>query len=609
MVNRIQTRFLTTLALGVIIVSPVLAAAEHSTPVTKDIRTLSQDFISSHGISPWMFFPKDNIKKIDTTEHPGYLTIWEAGRGEDIKGVLKDPIRINDYPLPWEFQLGFVQNAQALKGISENQINYAIGLNLVVTFSDPATWPKDRTQLPLDAHSLQVFVVHLGSVGEVYRPGVPGVRETPLNYSDPSPEVYLVYGRGDLAPNADGNWRIPYTWEGPAFAPGQAVSGSTSKEGGPASPAIRFIVRLDSPTLLEVGFGNGLQAGWRTKRVDVSRFGRITGVWEIGPILSLDKWIPHVLAPQLGLGRPPAWVDSLAARYKWLGGPTEQQDVAALSRMKTFFKIDAPDPSFEYYIDYADFYEDEPENIADLSTDFNIPGFLADQRWYQEGNAISETFSHPGYLTVTQYGNGGGWAMCPIQGLTMDLKHFKPPWEIEISFIPPDDSSPWNFWMTPALFDAKGKNLGQGWTPGVQNIPNLGTRFINHFGSPYEFQKSPTVNLEFEKPVPQSVMTHKPLDMLVQVVDASHLRVGFRAGSAHRWYFSKPFDTEKAFGRIGQIQSPCFASFQGEPGESGWGVGNYPRYEQFLIKYVHFRYGLSGSTSRDLSSQSHGMHP
>ena len=122
-----------------------------------------------------------------------------SGRGKDIKGLLEKPIRIDDYPLPWEFHLGLVQNYQAMKGISERQINYAIGLNLVVTFSDPSTWPKDRTRLPPQSHGLQLFLVHLGNVGEIYRQGVPQVKATPLNQFDPSPEVFLVYGRGDLA--------------------------------------------------------------------------------------------------------------------------------------------------------------------------------------------------------------------------------------------------------------------------------------------------------------------------------------------------------------------------------------------------------------------------
>jgi hypothetical protein len=573
--------------------SPTLLAQDSTPGQGANIRTLSQQFTDPNSMSPWIFVPNDNIKRIDTTEHPGYVTIWQAGHGEDIKGVLENPIKINDYPLPWEFHLGLVQNGQAQKGISEKQINYAIGLNLAVTFSDPSTWPKDRNQMPPDTHTLQVFVVHLGSIGENYRPGILGVRDSKLNYHDPSPEVYLVYGRGDLAPNAVGNWNVPYTWVGPDPAVADPVSGSWSKEGGPASTAIRFRVLMASPTSLQVGFGYGVHPGWRMKSIDVSRFGKITGIWQIGPIISLDRWIPDVLTAQLGVQKPPEWVDSLKARLGVLGGPDKEQSMSSVDLVKSFFKVDPPDPSFEYFVDYAIFYGENAHSIDDFSSDFDVPGFLADQQWYQEGNAITETYSHPGHLTVTQFGNNGGWAMCPIAVNSMDLKTFRPPLEMEIAFTGPNDAMPWNLWLTPTLIDAQGKNLGQGWNPGVQNIPGTGRRYINSFQEPDKFSKSPTINIEFEKPVPESILTHAPLYMLIQVIDKSHLRVGFRALKTDKWYLSKVFDTATTFGEIGQIQTPCFASFQGKPGELGWGIGNYPGYEQFLIDYIHFRYGLS----------------
>ncbi len=570
-----------------------LPAAGQTEGQKPDITRLSQEFIDPHSTAPWIFTPQDNIKQVDTTEHPGYVTIWEAGKGKDIKGILDKPINLDDYPLPWEFHLGLLQNAQAIKGLSEKQINYAFGLNLAVTFSDPSTWPKDRNELPPDTHSLQVFVVHLGSYGEVYRPGIPGVRDSALNYHDPAPEVYLVYQRGDLAPEGNGNWNIPYIWVGPEVHPGQIISGSFSKEGGPADFPVRFRVRMASRHQIEIGFGYGLHPAWRMRSIDTSKFGRMTGVWEIGPIISLDRWIPDVLPKELGIGYPPYWLDSLEGRYKWLKQPDEQEALAAVDRMKSFFKVDPPDPTFEYYVDYAVFYEDNPQNLEDLSTDFNIPGFIADRKWYQEGNAITETFSHPGHLTVTEYGNNGGWAMCPVGTGQLDLSGFKPPWEIEIAFTAPDDNQPWNIWLTPTLSDEHGKVLGQGWNPGVQNIPGKGRSFINSFQDPTVFGKSNTLNIEFEKPVPQAILTHKPLYMLIQILDDSHLRVGFRADKKDPWYYSKTFDTTTAFGKIGKLQTPCFASFQGMPGKLGWGVGNYPSYQQFLIDYIHFRSGAS----------------
>jgi hypothetical protein len=150
---------------------------------------------------------------------------------------------------------------------------------------------------------------------------------------------------------------------------------------------------------------------------------------------------------------------------------------------------------------------------------------------------------------------------------------------------------PWNLWWTFNLFDSGGKSLGQGWGPGVQNIPGQGRRYINSFGAdPAKFASSSLMNVEFQRELPQSLLTAKPLFMIVQVLDASHLRVGFKARAADPWLFSKTIDTQATFGkRIGKIGYPCLASFQGAAGQKGWGVGNFPAYQQFLIDYVRFR--------------------
>jgi hypothetical protein len=566
-----------------------------------DIRRLSQHFADSGGpTDPWMFVPKENIARLSTSEHPGVVTIWEAGRGKDVKGMLERPIRIDDFPLPWEFQLGLIQNYQALKGISERQINYAIGLNLVVTFSDPALWPKDRTQLPPQSHALQLFLVHLGNAGENYRPGVPQVKGTPLNQFDPSPEVYLVYGRGDLAPNVNGNWRMNYTWLGGEGA----LSGSASKVGGPANSVVRFRVQLSGPTSLLVGVGFGPDAGWRVRSVDTSRFGKITGIWEIGPILSLDRWIPDVLAKELFLHGRPEWLDSFHLRHGLLsaGGSTSHADPphadSPAKKLDDLFRIDAPDPKFEYFIDYAVFYGCGPDNFDHLSDEFDIPGFLADQKWYIEGNGLAETYSHPGNLTVTLLGMNGAWAMCPmIAGDGIDLARHNPPVEFEVAFSPPDDRLPWNLWWVFSLFDADGKPLGQTWNPGIQNIPktgknrDAGRRYINWFAAdPTRFAKNPRINVEFGNDLAPALLASNRICMLVQVADASHLRVGLRARDDQPWTFSNTLDTKAAFGKpIAKIGYPCLASFQGAAGQKGWGVGNFPGYQQFLIDYVRFR--------------------
>ncbi len=419
-----------------------------------DIRRLSQHFIERGGdLSPWMFLPKENIKDLSTAEHPGMLTIWPGERGQDIKGILKDPIRIGDYPLPWEFHLGMVQNFIAWKGLSEKQINYAMGLNVAVTFSDPSTWPKDRSQWPPDTHSMQLLIVHLGNIGENYRQGVPQLKRTPLNMLDPSPEVYLVYGRGDLSPEARGNWNLAYPWVGPDTAP----SGSWSKHAGPADFVIRFRVQVMSPRNLLVGVGYGNHPGWRYRVLDVSRFGRITGIWEIGPIYSLDRWIPNVLAKELNLDQPPAWLEGLKLRNSLLEKPAaENKTLTEMGKLVT--TIDPPDPSFQYFLDYAVFYGSGPQNLEHLSEDFNIPGFLADQKYFIEGNAFCETHSNPGYLTATLYGMNGSWAMCPIVDVYggIDFAQRKPPFEIELVYKSPADAQPWNLWWNVGVYDEKG---------------------------------------------------------------------------------------------------------------------------------------------------------
>src|SRR5262245_49068483 len=52
----------------------------------RDIRKLSQHFIDpTDDVSPWVFYPKDNIKRLTTREARGLLLIEDAGRGNDVK--------------------------------------------------------------------------------------------------------------------------------------------------------------------------------------------------------------------------------------------------------------------------------------------------------------------------------------------------------------------------------------------------------------------------------------------------------------------------------------------------------------------------------------------
>jgi hypothetical protein len=533
-----------------------------------DIRTLSQDFISpSNDIFPWVFSPRSNIASLTTSEHRGLLTLRDAGHGEDIKGVTQEPIPIGKYHLPWEFQMGLLQPESKA---GDAQTNYAIGMNLAVTFSDPSTWPSDRTKLPPDTHTLQLMVVRIGNYGEIYRTGIPQLRFGKLNYGDPSPEAYMLYGRGDLAANVIGDWKIPYIWLGyQPPEPGQfgaAFGWSWEKYGGPAQQAgiqdIRFRVRMLTPTNLEIGFGYGPERGWRMRTVDVSRFGKITGVWEIGPVISLDRWMADDLAPKLDVNPTPV--------------------------------LDVPNPGNRTYsIDYLHFFGEGPADFEQLSDDFNVPGIPADSKFFIEDDVVAETWSHPGYLTLTASGKSDGWAICPMvagqmtAGLAyIELSKFKPPMEFEMAFDVPDDSIPWSFFHSLALNDEKDK--AHSWSPGMQNIPGKGRIFINEAPvSAFETKASAEINLVFDKQIPQSVLTHKPLRMLIQIIDEYHVRVGFKGADSDPWYWSKTFDTTKVFGKIAKFQLPCVVSYILD----GSGVGNYPHHQQMLIDYFHYRYG------------------
>ena len=86
-----------------------------------------------------------------------------------------------------------------------------------------------------------------------------------------------------------GDWRIPYVWIG-------ATASSM-----PVRELFNFFFRcvLKSPTRLAVGIKFDAAHGWNMREIDCSELGQITGVWEIGPIISADRWIPDVLCRSL----------------------------------------------------------------------------------------------------------------------------------------------------------------------------------------------------------------------------------------------------------------------------------------------------------------------
>jgi hypothetical protein len=139
--------------------------------------------------------------------------------------------------------------------------------------------------------------------------------------------------------------------------------------------------------------------------------------------------------------------------------------------------------------------------------------------------------------------------------------------------------------MNFVILDKQGKNLAM-WTPGVEN-------------SPKEKKHRPfrggTLAIRFPREVPDSILAAKPVSMLIQCVDESRVRVGFRARSNDPWFMSEIYDVKATHGsEIGAFGMHCWSTTTGrtygaEPGG--------PMYQKFLIDYVRYRYGLS--TSRD----------
>ena len=184
-------------------------------PLPSDIRQLSQHFNTpDNNTAPFIFIPTSNVATVNTSEHRGLALIREAGNGQDVKGILQRAIPISQYTLPWQMQLCIQQAFNVTAGRSANQLNTAIGLNVALTFSNPSTWPTDRSTQPAQTHSFQLLGVHLGNYGETGQ-GLPQLVTNPNIYrmtGDTSPEAYFIYGRGDIGSGQGvlGMWNIPY---------------------------------------------------------------------------------------------------------------------------------------------------------------------------------------------------------------------------------------------------------------------------------------------------------------------------------------------------------------------------------------------------------------
>jgi hypothetical protein len=420
------------------------------------------------------------------------------------------------------------------------------------------------------------MVVHLGSAGL----GLP-------QYSHiPHAETYLVWGRGDLHHTILGDWQIPFI----SIGDGACYAGPASNE-----VFFRFVVRTAGApkppsgaqgegqeaafprTNLAIGIKFEAMHGWNMRDFDTSEFGKITGIWEIGPITSCDRWIPDVLCRNLGLLRGPGPV--------MLRGNPKNPWVPVYAP-----KPEPPDPSFEQYVDYCVFMRSRLIPFEQMSDDFDIPGYMG--QWVtQDQSTLYETYSNPGYMTWTLWGPSVGVGIAPVGGDYMNLSVYKPPWEMEICFICPDDKIPWNFYMNFQPATKGGRRFI--WHPGVRNIPGEGHQYMNA-DSRRSVGKN-VFNVEFEKPVPESILSHKPIIMLLQWIDLSHVRVGFKAKPEDPWHSSKVYDYSQITGgeELGDFLQVDWTTSTGRTW-SGYPGG--PMYQRVLIDYVHYRYGLSMSS-------------
>ncbi len=778
------------------------------TEPSEPLSTLSQYYDEPDGdISPWMFVPENNIRKLSTHHRPGLIAVWEDGKGRDIKGILEDPVRIEDYAMPWEFHLGLTQNLDAMMGIeAATQANYAIGLNVAVTFSDPSTWPTDRVpsasstvifeehfdgasyldnvtidtgvwtwsgytestqgypdfldvdetdgdgnySLALHGHAaslatnwvrsiqsfargnnLRVTFRHWGdstdtshvhaypdyaSIAGPWHADGPGMPEGGLSfYKDspahsqqfsenglwnsgnwmsadfrdaydaatsransmlirvwlgdvrgsavewsadegvtwtmeydsrgqdmaygqttgsagrvrlgfagcngrteiddivveidgapkptqpqdlrwfqllavhlgatgmeglglpqfsrlPTPETYLVWGRGNFGLTVRGDWQIPHLWAGDGV-----------RKSGPASDQLYFRLRVVNSTTLDVGLRFDTSHPFNMRRIDCSKYGEITGIWEVGPVFSCDRWIPDTLCRNLTWKRRPQ-----SSMGELIGSVDENGKYS--SRWMKYYKTPDPVPpqtKYGYYVDYCVFYERHGDYLEEFSDDFNIQGQLSKWQASPHGATI-DTHNHPGYMTLNILNTGRFAGFLPVGAPDLDLDVIQPPCEVEIGFIPPADRDPWNFFMDWQVFDQNGEE-GRRWRPGVLHLPGENKHvFVNGIQDTASQRNGDVFQVRFTDEPPESILSAEPLYMLVQAVDASHVRVGFRAKSTDPWYLSETCDvTPSLGGPIGKLGKIAWGTFN-----VGTSVGT-PHRQQFLVDYVYTRKHLT----------------
>ncbi len=358
----------------------------------------------------------------------------------------------------------------------------------------------------------------------------------------------MIYGRGDpWTGSARGDWKIPYI-----------AIGDGAKYGGPASTHIYFRFVMVSRTQLRVGVKFDASHGWNMRTINMPASEFITGIWEVGPIISADNWIPNTLAPALGISNSPP--------------------------------VATPNPAFEYYIDHMAFLRGAPVPWAHYSDEFNRPGWIG-QWQIQEQNTIVDTWSRPGKLSLVLTGSGAATGFGPVGAVPIDLSVYQPPWEAEIRFLPPEDSIPWNFYYALVARGANPNNFVI-FLPGVQSEPAQNRlRFMTGVGGESPFQP-----VWPGGEIPQEILSAKPLGMIFQMLDNQTVRIGFRAQETDPWYFSEPYNTAAAMpgGTIARWELGVWST---TTSVLGGGFGG-PAWQRFEIDYVRYRTSISPSESQ-----------
>jgi hypothetical protein len=488
-----------------------------------DIRKFTTHFQAGNDPGPWTFSPP-NTHMVSTDEFPGLLTIRHSGADVEFKGTLKEPLPLADYPPPWDFEIDVLHSFWTK--CAGGQINVAVGLNVALTFSDPSTWPKDRSIRPPDTHDFQLLIVHLGSR---FGPGLPMYKV----YHHP--ERFLVWGRGDLAPELVGDWEIP-----------TIDVGDGQQDGGPATTDAYLRLRIFSPTGISFATRFEQARAFNQRYVDVSKFGKITGVWEIGPVVPSSSWITT----------------------QWPGSEEIPSE---------------PTPKLtDVYIGFCDFRYAPPFPSFDcISNDFNIPGFMGGL-WSEFHGLAADNLSNPGYLTYTLRGGANATGGSATEGYKLMFSDHPPPWEIEVCFIAPDDTIPWDFLMNWTIFDKDENKIGA-WTPGMVNIPGEGGK-VGHVGFHMDgaFVVEGGFGPSFPNGVPESILSAKPMYMLIRMIDTRRMQMGVKARPEDPWFLSTIYETTEEIAGYGE-HAFSFHTWKGSPA-----------YQKFLIDYWHYRYGISG---------------